>query len=150
MSREILFKAKRISDGEWIEGSLLQNTTATSKSFIVSTTGCEEVDSDTICQYIGLVDNNGNKIWENDIVKDLSLYLTHKDYVERGMEKEEGLQYYHDFYAPELVEFCTEEVGSCGCCYPDFVGTGFVAMGADLTKCEVIGNKFDNPELLES
>ena len=83
--REILFKAKRIDNGEWVEGYLVkacQNTYPNGYE-IIDKNGINydeldcwqpsftsyEVDEKTICQYTGLVDKNGNKIWENDVVE---------------------------------------------------------------------------------
>lgn len=74
--REILFKAKRIDNGKWIEGyyqkryDLLDN-----EEHLIfhadSHTVWEyaEIVPETICQFTGLFDKNGNKIWENDIIK---------------------------------------------------------------------------------
>lgn len=96
MEREILFKAKRLDNGEWVEGSLLQTTAVSLKSFIVPSAcytfgkwdwiGITEVDSDTICQYTELDDEFGNKIWENDIV-------TFEDTGEDGYEYKEGFEF---------------------------------------------------------
>ena len=80
--REILFKAKRIDNGEWVYGFyaligikevIIQNK---SEKYYCTDNGKNsrgneilEVDPSTICQYTGLIDKNGQKIWENDVVK---------------------------------------------------------------------------------
>ena len=74
MNREVLYRAKRIKTGEWIEGSLLQTTAVSLKSFIVPS-ACYtfdkwdwaewlHVDTDTICQWTGLLDRNGNILFK--------------------------------------------------------------------------------------
>ena len=73
MAREILFKAKRKDNGEWVEGyyfgvgekhMILNFSTDESGTYH----NMYEIDPETLCQYTGLTDKNGNKIWENDIV----------------------------------------------------------------------------------
>ena len=67
----IKFKAKRLDNGEWIEGEIshFENTI-----WIVPidnelfSLGCAEVDPDTICMFTGLTDKNGTPIYEWDIV----------------------------------------------------------------------------------
>ena len=83
--REILCKAKRIDNGELVEGYLLKDD-VTGQYFIhakgnsvnesdkVHEEGClqfvaYEVDENTICQYTGKTDKNKNMVWEHDIVK---------------------------------------------------------------------------------
>ena len=72
--REILFKAKRIDNGEWVVGDLSQHKSGKKFIKVGSATQSFEVSADTICQYTGLTDKNGCKIWENDVVEGLFLY----------------------------------------------------------------------------
>lgn len=142
--REIIFKAKRIDKVELVEGYLFDDGFENGRIFVgglvieeYKGTACDEwditginfyeVDQSTICQYTGLTDKNGRKIWENDIVRRTDLHLTEQPSV-------------------GIIEYDAEN-------------TAFVIHWIDVVnysptypwkdKIEVIGNVFDNPELLE-
>lgn len=121
MSREILFKAKRIDNGEWVEGDL-ERTKYDDVIWIVDVRGekCYRCDSDTICQYIGLTDKNDKKIWENDIVE---------------LPDEEG--YFTCKWEEDAARFVMNGDGLT----VDFDNYWSY-------QTEVAGNIFDNPELL--
>ena len=76
--REILFKAKRKDNGEWVEGYycffmnnhciLPQNLDTTPATLFREKKLFFLIDPETLCQYTGVEDMNGHKIWENDII----------------------------------------------------------------------------------
>lgn len=143
--RDILFKAKRISDGQWVEGYLYKQVGVKDRIYfaievIDNTVKAYEVDESTICQYTGLTDKNGNKIWENDVVR----YQFDTDdciFPNKDTKKRVGKIFFSDFRASFSVAMGRN---------------GSKAINNDLFKyvqngnrVEVIGNIFDNPELLE-
>lgn len=134
MNREILFKAKRKDNGEWVEGGYFSEP-YTEKKFIICWNSFGlgfnefiEVEPDTICQYTGLVDKNGKKIWENDIIAD-------------------GGNYYKVYWSEQYCNF------SCECIKTDepvFKGRKWDLWTIMQTEeVYVKGNVFDKNELLE-
>lgn len=130
MNREILFKAKRLDNGEWVEGLPGYDIDGkiTELEVYKSFCNCQThvIDSDTICQYTGLTDKNGRKIWENDIC-----------IIEDGtLDEEDGcfICKWDDYAARYILD-----------------GNGLIADfdNVDTRYVEIIGNIFDNPDLLE-
>lgn len=156
MSREILFKAKRIDNGEWVEGYYVY---CRKRHYILQVLNKAigfdereyewvEVDPDTICQYTGLTDKNGKKIWENDILrghgndKDLSKVSFGKFYVIDA----ETLR-----RVDEVIGWHTEviETDALSKCEPFCLPMPLTDFYIERSEFEVYGNIFDNPELLE-
>ena len=134
MEDRYLFKAKRVDNGEWVQGNLIQSCDATDgwETIIIpiknsnmftkhikrgyGNLGFENwyrVDPSTICQCTGLKDKNGNPIWENDIVNATDVHCVCVD----------GIVVKVADYNLMLNLYYSDEL-------------------------ELVGNKFDNPELL--
>lgn len=127
--REILFRGKHMHvcpenkhlDGTWVEGYLADENH-------INDGKCEFlIDPETICQYTGLTDKNGKKIWEGDILEG---HLDDKFPEDVTREK----VIWHE------SGWKTEEPGCDNKEYLDEF---------DTENFEVVGNAFDNPELLE-
>lgn len=134
--REILFKAKRIDNNEWVEGYYTEcrgeafigiDISSMFEIFCPPVIRWFKVSSETLCQFTGLCDKNGKKIWENDIL------MAHLD----------------ESY-PEDVVYETVEWGVAGWVGHETDSTDREYLGEfDLEHYEVVGNIFDNPELLQ-
>ena len=135
--REILFRAKRIDNGEWVEGyyqkryDLLDNEEHLifhADSYNVWEYA--EIIPETLCQFTGLCDKNGKRIWENDIFQytDEITMITNKDLIK-----------YNETHA-SFVRL--HKTGKLGLQYL-WINESICNHG------EVIGNIFDNKELLQ-
>lgn len=149
MNREILFKAKRIDNGEWVEGQYAYITNPLTedgkpiKHLICNGTNIfnDLIDPDTLCQYTGLTDKNGKKIWENDILR-YSYDYDGSPFLKDGEEIK---------YRVGAV-FWSEWRGSwavCGRGNKKCTNNDVFKYNRNPNRAEVIGNIFDNLELLE-
>lgn len=143
MNREILFRAKHIHaipgnehlNGTWVHGYLSDENYIYDKSL----EGEFLVDEDTICQYTGLTDKNGKKIFEGDIL--------------RGFQYPFCYDGEYNYYAEIIFENCSfmtythKNPSSCVRGISD--GNTDLMEGWVSEDWEVIGNIYDNPELLE-
>ena len=133
-----LYKAKRTDNGEWVIGNLITNVFFRSGQnipYILCPNKTEydcfedfsvfEVQPDTICQCTGSPDRNGKLIWENDVVK--------------GKYYEKGNSHRH--------------IGQVS-----YIGNSYKVVGVKQYRgyhdslngsYEVLGNIFDNPELVK-
>ena len=152
MNREMLFRAKHIHtipgnehlNGTWVHGYLSDENYIYDKSL----EGEFLIDEDTICRYANLTDLKGEEIWENDI---LMCHGNPKDLVKAvfgefnviEVESEEVIDSVIGWHY-EVIP--TDELSKCEpFCYSMPLTDTYIK----LNEMEVIGNIFDNPELLE-
>lgn len=143
MEDRYLFKAKKLDNGEWVQGVPFEIEGKTvilindnenllrvhylEENMWDAEICAIEVETDTICQCTGLEDKNGNLIWENDIVEAWSQGSKATGKVRQRID---GLWFmYPAWQKQEFWGLCPNNDRE--------------------TTVEVIGNIFDNPELLE-
>lgn len=132
--REILFRGKRVDNGEWVYGALFshnpemacfENDKKPTKALIINDGFCDwgfeppicctEVIPSTVGQYTGLTDKNGKRIFEGDIIRAW------------GFPK--------DTLTIQVMWYDKH--------------AGFNLMGLNTEAFEIIGNIYDNPELIK-
>lgn len=160
-----LFKAKRIDNGEWkighlavcpADGRTIGNVCENPPDSDPMWRKClitHEVDPSTLCQCTGLRDKNGKLIWENDIVD----FLGHKGIVtyECGSFGIACQQIDWEEIQSNIMPITGCENVLYACENDNYVSLWEIYWNFNdeddcLTTVEVIGNKFDNPELEES
>lgn len=123
--REILFRAKRKATNEWVYGYFVNEYDDFQiyvQPQIITRSGREYVNENTLGQFTGLTDKNGVKIFEGDIVR-------YGDTIHKVVfEQRNGTAYFGLVYSPiETLPFGHYQ---------------------DSRQLEVIGNIYDNPELI--
>ena len=140
--REIKFRGKRLDNGEWLYGNLVElrnpfNPNDASACFIMpkevniaapdSIAEQDVVDPDTVGQFTGLLDKNGKEIYEGDIIS----------------ERLKGHRKYQDAYQVVFVDYQWCGKNGYGSCTS-------LSLFEEFHDIKVIGNIHDNPELLSN
>lgn len=148
--REILFRGKRVDNGEWVEGHLIWYEDGHVRILPYHTDiFCYEMDEsiiqtvahriipETVGQYTGLTDKNGNKIFEGDIVR-----LKRFGNIECGKivfnTNTAGFEFWREVTVGAYGEKATRKENLCA----------FTASDVEIIG-KIRGNIQDNPELLE-
>lgn len=123
----IKFKAKRLDNGEWIEGDLIHKETYVCIGYLSSEipniTRVQKVDTSTVCMFTGIKDCKGREVWEGDILQDVD---------------DDNMKYVVTFN--EGTFLARKEGLYIGIPLHECVGS----LGNDvITYAKVVGNKFD-------
>ena len=118
----IKFKAKRLDNGEWVEGTPIC-INGKPYSIMIGEKESPDIDPSTICQFTGLKDCKGREVWEGDILQDVD---------------DDDIKYVVIF---DVGAFLARKVGLyTGIPLHECVGS----LGNDvITYAKVVGNKFD-------
>lgn len=119
--REILFQGKRLDNGEWVCGSLSMEYYDECGSVMISPTSdtCYKVDPETIGQFTGVIDKNGKRIYEGDMVIAYDMF---------GRKDDCGVVNWNDL-------FCAWHIGKNS------------MYGNRIATYEVIGNTYDGEDV---
>lgn len=132
--REILFRGKRVDDGEWVYGSYWLDSWSDGEPAHIINAEDYLVDPATVGQYTGLTDENSVKIFEGDVIK-----------FKHGGEFDEKGVYYRNY----AVEFVNTFVTYGLRLRNKSINFPFKQATASTHDAIVVGNIYDNPELLK-
>lgn len=136
--KQILFRGKRVDNDEWVCGYLYRLSERLNPfiMFINSNAESHEVILETVGQFTGLCDKNGNKIFEGDILETAGPDgADYQDVVHFGHFNDD------DNHGNEYIGFYVKSGNYT---------TSLLEMPLGKHNyCYVIGNIYDNPELLE-
>ena len=146
--REILFRGKRCDNGEWVQGFYIRadhhwHNNGIHKDWITLGASANggwfalhnkyAVKAETVGQFTGLTDKNGQKIFEGDIVA--QNWYDHNEPEDDSFGEVVFCEYDCSFSVIDVEKDCIVPLGKCHAYY---------------WEAEVIGNIHDNPELLEN
>lgn len=173
MNREILFRGKWVDNGEWVYGDLTAGDTIHTKPPSKDDgDGCEwygyEVRPETVGQYTGLKDKNGERVFEGDIVQGI-VNVSADDY-QNGKNDyhrykditacfhvfwDEELSRFH-LYCPVKNKYMSTSLKGIGFTRRERAANAYREVSKEIkapiskvSDFEIIGNIHDNPELLE-
>lgn len=128
MQREIIFRGQRIDNGEWVYGYVIHSENDGSWAITNEHEYLQDVDGNTVCQFTGMKDRNGKRIFEFDIVCSKIKY---------------GESY-------GVVVFRNGRFSVDWRIRSKWTGNGISCRTYDLSPAdEVVGTIFDNPEIFE-
>nr|DAR09392.1 MAG TPA: YopX protein [Caudoviricetes sp.] len=128
MYREILFRGKSINKGKWLYGNIQIPKPPHNKYYMWDKGWQTQIDENTVGQYTGLKDKNGRKIFEGDILDYTIFDIFCEDHQYKGVVR----------WADDCF-ICDSSDGANGLAY----------VVKSSIEFKVIGNKFDNPKLIE-
>ena len=127
--RTIKFRGKDRRTGKWFYGNLYVKDTRGRTHICTPERGCFDIDPETVGQFTGLMDKNGNEIYEGDIIGCHNPRIKHLIFYNEKQGR---------FMAALNGDIENDFEGVCGLDDSRWVGSK-----------TVIGNVYDNPELLK-
>lgn len=142
MNREVIFRGKRLDNGKWLYGDFMHDNHQGCYIFPNDCTGLyteNKVDPDTVGEFTGMRDKHGKKVFEGDIVRRRDSAF---GYIDVGVVK-------YDCHLGAFVLECEDDGRIYQCTFKkDFSYNDGKCTIEGTYSYEVIGNIYDNPELL--